>query len=218
MAEVKLNDIPSNAERSKALAEPDKTKAEPKEHLKPVVQKDSIVATKKPFGTKIREMFLGDNIAELKSYIVREIVIPGVKTLFLDTMESFLLGKDERRSSGYSRRNDDEKYPYHAEYERSSSRRSRRDDRDDSRRYENRRVDYQNIVVKYRKDAEEIVESLRKTIDRYDQATIADLYDLLDLESNYVDKNWGWTDVRDIGIRRVQSGYLIDVEEAKYLD
>ena len=63
-----------------------------------------------------------------------------------------------------------------------------------------------------------MVNRLRERIDEYEQATVADLFDLIDVSSNYVDNNWGWADPHDIGIRRVSSGYLIDVAEARHLD
>ena len=50
------------------------------------------------------------------------------------------------------------------------------------------------------------------------QKALKSLLDLVDVPGRYTDNNWGWDDDRDIGIRRVSSGYLIDVAEPKYLD
>ena len=91
--------------------------------------------------------------------------------------------------------------------------REREDEYDDDRT-----VDYQNIVLKRKDAAQDIVDELRRRINKYDKATVADLLDLIEVTGKYTDNNWGWTDPDDIGIRRVSNGFLIDVAEAELLD
>ena len=79
-------------------------------------------------------------------------------------------------------------------------------------------MDFRNIVLRQRDDAERLIEEMRRRIRNNDSASVADLLDLIDIPGRYTDNNWGWDDERDIGIRRVSSGYLIDVAEPKYLD
>ena len=189
--------------------------------LAPVVQKDGVVSTKKPFGAKFKDAFISADAQDVKSYVLLDIIIQTIKNTMIDVLEMFLFNDTGGRSRrGRSRGNRDQvSYSsyYKSEYNgRSSSSRDRRDHDD---RYEkNDKVDYRNIVLRDRRDAEEVVNELKHRIDSYRQATVADLLDLIDVTSNYVDNNWGWTDVRDIGIRRVSSGYLIDVAEAEHLD
>ncbi len=190
-----------------------------KEKLQAVVKKDSIVTTKKPLGQKFKEAFISEDTSDVKSYIFLDVIIPTIKNTILDVGEMILFGGTSGRSrrGGYYSE-DRDRVSYRAYYKSDGRRPSRRSRREEERYEKDDKVDYRNIVLRNRMDAEEVVNELRRRIDQYNQATIADLFDLIDISSNYVDNNWGWSNPNEIGIRRVSSGYLIDVAEAKYLD
>lgn len=186
--------------------------------LAPAVKKESIVATKKTLGQKFKEAFISDDTKDVKSYIWGDVIIPTIKNTILDVGEMILFGSTSGRRD--RSRRDRDRVPYSSYYKSDhNERRRERDRRDDDDRYrENDKVDYRNIILRDRRDAEDVVNKLRERIEEYEQATVADLFDLIDVSSNYVDNNWGWADPHDIGIRRVSSGYLIDVAEARHLD
>lgn len=196
------------------------TSGSEREKLNPIVKKDGVVSTKKPLGQKLTEMFISDDAQDVKTYVFMDVLVPTIKNTILDVIEMILFGSTSGRSRNRPSR-DKERVSYSAYYksEYNGRRGSSRDRRDDDREYrQNEKVDYRNIILRDRRDAEEVVNEMKRRIDEYNQATIADLFDLIDVTSNYVDNNWGWTDERDIGIRRVSAGYLIDVAEARYLD
>lgn len=188
-----------------------------KERLKPIV-KDGVVSTKKSALKKMTEKFIEDDAKDIKDYILLDIVVPGIKNTILDIIQMAFFGevsRDRRNRYDSDRRRRDSSRVSYSSYYRGSSydssrRRDRRYDSDDS-------VDYKNIVLRERRDAEDVISKMRERIEEYGSASIADLFDLIDVTSSYTDNNWGWTDDRDIGIRRVTDGYLIDVAEAKCL-
>ena len=193
-----------------------------------IPKKTGIVRTKKSLGDKFKEAFISDDSRDVKTYIVWDIVIPTIKNTILDSIEMIFFGGGRSGRGSYGSR---EPVSYNSYYksEYNGNRRSiRRGERQrDQKRYEasNEKVDYRNIILRDRRDAEEVVNYLCDHIRECDQVSIADLIDHLGemfsdfkATSNYVDNNWGWVDEKDIGIRRVSNGYLIDVEEAKYLD
>lgn len=188
-----------------------------REKLPPVVKKGGVVSTKKPLGQKLTEAFISDDAQDVKSYVVLDVIIPTIKNTILDVIEMMLFGSTSSRSS---RRSTKDRVLYSSYYksEYNGRRTSSHRDRDERQYRENEKVDYRNIVLRDRRDAEDVVNELKRRIEEYQQATIADLFDLIDVTSSYVDNNWGWVDERDIGIRRVSAGYLIDVSEARYLD
>lgn len=187
-----------------------------KEKMAPVVHREGVVATKRSFGQKLADLFISEDAKDVKSYVLMDVVVPTIKNTLLDILEMFLFGERSNRSRYASRRDDRDRVVYSSYYK--SDYDSRRD-RERSGYYSNNsKVDYRNIVLKDRRDAEMIVQKMKERIAEYRQASVADLLDLIDVTSNYVDNNWGWTDERDIGIRRVSAGYLIDVSEARYLD
>ena len=222
MAKIDIDQLKPNShaykeglERREEVATVEKSR--PK--LSPAVKKESIVTTKKSFGQKFKEAFISDDTKDVKTYIWSDVVIPTIKNTILDVGEMILFGGISGRRYGSGRR-DRDRVPYSSYYKSDyNGRRRERDRRDDDDRYrENDKVDYRNIILRDRRDAEDVVNRLRERIEEYDQATVADLFDLIDVSSNYVDNNWGWADPHDIGIRRVSSGYLIDVTEARHLD
>lgn len=217
MAKVDIDQLKPNSHTYKEGLERKEvvpvSKEKPK--LAPVVDKASIVRTKKTFGQKFKEAFISDDTKDVKTYIWKDVVIPTIKNTILDVGEMVLFGGSTRRSY---RDRDRDRVSYSSYYKSEYNRRRDRDRRDDDRYVEDEKVDYRNIVLINFAKAEKVVKGLRERIEEYDQATVADLFDLIEVSSNYMDNNWGWTDPMDIGIRRVSSGYLIDVAEAKHLD
>lgn len=191
--------------------------------LSPVVNKDGLVRTKKTVGQKFKEVFFSEDVKDVKSYIWLDVIVPTIKNTILNVGEMIFFGTisgGKRYGSSYKDRKSYDRYYRSSEY---NGRRYDAGYRDTDRnnRYQNddeERVDYREIVLRDRIDAEKVVRRLRDTIDTYERATVADLLDLIDETSTFVDNNWGWTNKNDIGVRRVSSGYLIDVAEAKYLN
>lgn len=215
MATVNLEDLKPNSHKYKEEQKMAERKSE-KEKLKSVVKKDGIVSAKKPLSKKFAETFIEEDVNDVKDYIIFDAIIPGIKNLCLDALEMFFFGGRSGRRSRGGRYRDDEKTSY-SSYYRSEYKRSRRD-RDREKDEDDRKIDYRNIVLRYSDDAKDVVDQMRGRIHEYGQATIADLFDLLEITGKYTDNNWGWTHEDDIGLRRVSNGYLIDVTEAKALD
>lgn len=195
-----------------------------KSSLTPVVSKDQVIVSKKSLGAKFADAFISDAAKDVKDYILMDVIIPGIKDTILNCMEMIFFGgtsnrsRSRGRSYGYSE-NSNYRAFYQSEFDgygAAPRRRSRdgRRNRDDG--YSDR-IDYREIIVRDRGSAEEIVSTLRGRIEKYGEATKADLFELIDVSSTYQDNNWGWTNVKDVGIRRVSSGYLIDVADAEFL-
>lgn len=211
MAEVNMDSLKPNSHRYK-----NEEANKEKDRLKPVINKEDVVSTKESLGKKMVKSFVKEDIQDVKRYILLDVVIPGIKNTVLDMLQMAFFGEvRDRRSSGYGRSSDREHYSYSARYRGSSY--SNSSSRRDSDYRSDDKVDYKNIVLRNRTDAEEVVEQLRYRIRETGKATIGDLFDLMDLAGRYVDNDWGWTDERDIGIRRISSGFLIDVAEARYV-
>lgn len=187
---------------------------EDRKKMRPVVKKSALVSTKKSFGRKMAQAFIGEEVQDLKKYFIVDVLIPGIKNTILDLISMMFFNesyrgrgrsKDKKYKTSYSSYYDDKKY--------TSSKSSNRRAYD----YDDDKVDYRDIVLRDRRDAEEIVDNLKERIREYGSASIADLYDLIEMSGKYTDNDWGWDDERDIGVKRVSSGFLIDVAEAKYI-
>lgn len=164
---------------------------------------------------------MGEDAKEVKDYLFFDIIVPGIKNAFMNTLNMLLFGEpyyDNRRN--YGGRRDRERrttYSYDSLYRNSSD--GRRSEKRRRERYyeEDDRVDYRHIVLDTRDDAEEVIFQMRERIRKEGYVTIAELFDLVDVPGNFNDNNWGWDDERDIRLRRISSGFLIDVSEARYV-
>lgn len=208
MSVIDTGSIPSNSHKSKEKK---------KERLNPVVKQDGVVSTKKSVGKKLRDTFINDDLGDIKDYVFFDVVVPTLKDTAMNILEMIFYGQTTGRSLGYRRGGDP--YPYNRSYKTSTlSPRDRGGYRDRKRYSESSDVDYQNIVLRTRPDAEEVVRQMHLRIREFGMASIADLYDLVRIPGNYNDNDWGWVDERDIGVRRVGNGYLIQVSKPVYLD
>lgn len=207
-------EIPVDTTRKKSSDSSERKKA------KPIVTNDKIIRRKKPLSQKIVGKFIAEDIDDVKDYVVNDLIIPGLIDTFLDTI-SMLLGREGDYSSRGRKNHRNGYYDYAG---RSSYKGRTRRSRDDGRRRDRRRhseediPEYDNIVVKNRNDAEDIVDEMYRRIDENGDVSIAEFFDLLDLTAPYTDNKWGWTRKSQIDIRKVSGGFLIDVEEARYLD
>ena len=55
-------------------------------------------------------------------------------------------------------------------------------------------------------------------VQKYDFATVADLYDMLGETGEYTDNRWGWTDLSKADVIRVHQGYLLDLPRPEPID
>lgn len=186
--------------------------------VKPVVSNDKIIRKKKPLSQKIAGKFIAEDVEDVKDYFINDLLIPGIIDTFIDTLLMLLGRGDDYSSSRDRRKKGYHNYNSYSSYKgkSSSSRRNRRSER--RRRDEDEDLpEYDNIVIPNRQDAEEIVDRLHSYIDENGDVSIAEFFEMLDLTAPYTDNKWGWTRRSQIDIRKVKGGFLIDVDEAKYL-
>lgn len=220
MAEIDVTSLEPNSHKYKAEKAREEAVKQEKKKITPVVTREQVVSTKKPLRKKFAETFLSDDVTDIKTWLIQDVLIPGAQKTILNIISMMFFGEvvDRGYGSSRSRRDRDERTDYRSSYRGSSDRRDRDRGRRRDRYESDDRVDFRNIVLRERRDAEEIIDRLRDRIEDSGSASIADLLDMVDATSRYTDNNWGWKDRRDIGIRRVANGFLIDVAEPEYLD
>lgn len=63
------------------------------------------------------------------------------------------------------------------------------------------------IRFKTKKEAEAVLKSLKEVLASYDVVTLADFYSLSNVESRYVDNNWGWASLDGTSIIKTPNKY-----------
>lgn len=210
MAEVNIDALRPNSNVSKDKG---------KQKIKAVVSSEKIVSTKSTMTQKVLKSFIQEDIKDLKETIIFDWVIPGIKSAFLNTMSMMFFHQplDPRTYMGSGSKsyyNSQPKTKYGSYYQNGRTQQSKSTY---DRRMEDEKIDYRNLVVLDRGSAEKVVDALREEIRETGQASVAQLYELMGLDSNYTDWSWGWVNELDITIQRVYNGFLIKVTEAIYL-
>lgn len=175
-----------------------------------------VVTKKKGLGKKFKETFLGDNIESVSSYLLHDVLIPAAKNMMSDTVSSgieMLLfgetrGKNTRRDKGKSYTSYSN---YYKEKERGTS----------SRTISNRgRVshNFDDVILESRGEAEEVLSHLVDLTVDYGMASVADLYDLVGITSNFTDNKYGWDNLSDASVSRVRDGYVVNLPKAIVLE
>lgn len=219
MAEIDVSNLKPNSNKYKN-SQNQKTSGE-KEKLKPLEMKGSVNSSKKSLMRKIAESFVEEDTKDIKEYIIFEKIIPGLKNLVLDALEMRFFGAVSGRSRDYRYYNNStggSRFDYRSRYNGGSNGRpARSTNRDSANDYQNDKVDYRRIILDYRDDAEEVVRQMRDRIRATGSASIADLFNLLGIPSEYTDNDWGWEHEDEINWKRISNGFLINVPNARPL-
>lgn len=166
------------------------------------------VRTKPKSGvSKITDIFISEDIANVKSYIVMDVLVPAVKKAISDIVRNgidmILYGESRGRKSSSA-----SDYVSYRDYSRS-------DDRD---RFRDSRIRssyaHDDIVLDSRGEAEEVLTRMDELIDTYGNVSVADLYDLVGKSSEYTDNKYGWTNIRNAEPIRVRDGYMLKLPKA----
>lgn len=200
-----MEDYKPNSHRSKEEAVATKR---PEKKVEKVVS--GTVKTKKKTGlSKIGEVFISEDVHNVKSYILMDVLIPAAKKAITDIVtngiEMILYGETKRRDRGSS------SYVSYRSYS----------ERDRDRHSEQSRTrtgyNYDDIILETRGEAEEVLDNMQALIETYDQVSVADMYDLVGKTCNYTDNNYGWTNIRNAEPIRVRDGYMLKLPKVQPL-
>lgn len=187
-----------------------------KHETKTIVSNDAIVDRKKSRGKKMMKSVFNKDIEDIRDYLIYDVAIPAIKGVGMNTLSMIFYGEplyDNIFGEGAKKKKTYDRASYHKYYKGSSSRskRNRRREEDDDD------VDYQEIVLKKREDAEKIVDEMRYRISEEGSVSIAEFLDMINIPGNRSDNDYGWDRERDIGVKKVRDGWLVDVSEAKWI-
>ena len=191
-----MEEYKPNSHRSKEAAQKTEKKVEK-------VVRGAVKTRKKNGLEKAKSAIFSEDAANIKSYVVMDVLIPALKKAISDVVtngiEILLYGE-----SGRTRRNTPSGgISYRNFYDR----------RDDGPRRLNPPVrngyDLNDIVLETRGEAEDVLARMDELIEQYGVVSVADLYDLVGITGNYTDNKYGWTNIRNAEPIRVRDGYLL---------
>ena len=199
-----MNTYPGNSHKSK-----DVKKTAPTDEKKIQKRVSKPAKTKKKGELrKIAEEFIVDDVKNIKTYVITDVLIPTIKDTIWDiltnTLDMFLFnGTKDHRKHGKS----SPKISYRDYYDSKNDR---------GRNYEIRdRFDYDDLEFDSRGEADAVLTGMLETIDQYGVVSVADMYDMADVTAPYTGNRYGWTSLRNAEVVRVRNTYIIKLPKAK---
>lgn len=164
---------------------------------------------KKPIFTRVGEALFGEGgIRNVFIYIGKEVVLPAVQNIIVDGVTSGInmavFGESKRTKGPYSG-----PVRYNDRFNSRAAPVQNGNGYISNIKAANRVNDY--VIEKY-EDTEEILSRLGEHSKEYGVVSIAEYYDMIGVETTYVDYEYGWTDedIMKSTIRRVTNGWFID--------
>jgi hypothetical protein len=184
--------------------------------LSPVVQR------KRPLSKRFTETFFGSDAKGVLGYVLTDVIIPAVKDTVADAfsqgIERMLFGESRSTSRRTGARpSGTAGYVSYNRFGSSPPQGRREEPRTISRRARSSH-DFGELIRATRAEAEEVINRLFDLVEKYEHASVADLYDLVGITGNYTDSKWGWKDLRGATPHRVRDGYLLELPRTEPLD
>jgi hypothetical protein len=199
--------LPSNSHKSRAENQ------EPKKVEKVI---SGTAKTRKRIGSG--DGIIAESLHSVAAYLVEDVLLPAFKGLVSDVVsqgvDRLLYGEGSRKSTR----------PGYTNYSKASaSAAARTAPATEYRTISGRsraRHQFDEIVLPSRGEAEDVLDQLRELADKYEQATVNDLYDLVGLTGSFADDKWGWyfQDLKHAGVKPIRGGYLLQLPRTQELD
>lgn len=164
----------------------------------------AVKTKKKSDIRRFADIFISEDVANVKSYILWDIIVPAVKDGIEDIVHMLLRG-----DAGRNRKHTPASKVSYGGFYKNEERRD----------YSSNRVrngfDYDDIIFNNRGDAEAVLSAMDDIIDQFGVVSVGDLYDLAEITTtNYAINKYGWTDIRGANVVAVRGGYMLKLPRA----
>lgn len=154
---------------------------------------------------KFTDIFVSEDISNVKTYIFMDVLVPAMKKALSDIVtngiEMLLYGE-----SGRSKRSSSGSKVSYRDYGRAYD--DRRDrDRPSARTRSG--YSYEEVILDSRTEAQDVLDELDAIIDKYGMVSVADLYEMVGITGVHTDNKYGWTDIRNASVVRIRDGYML---------
>lgn len=171
--------------------------------------------TKKNEVRKIADIFISEDVANVKNYIFMDVLVPAIKKAIYDIVtngiDMFLYGGTGK---GKSNNSPGAKVSYRNYYDQKNTSNYRGSENVRS----NNGFEYDDIEFQSRGEAEAALKQMHDTVTRYGMVTVADLYDMAGLSAPYTSQKYGWLSVNGVNVVRTRDGYVLKLPRAVPID
>lgn len=214
-----VDSFPSNSRTTKPEPEAEQPEREKVEK----VTAGEVQQRKQPLGKRLASTFVGGDAKSVMQYVVLEVLVPAAKDTIADAVsqgiERMIFGEARSTSRRTGARPSSGPGGY-TSYNRMAQNTNgpRRDEPRTMSRRARANHEFDEIILATRAEADLVIERLFDLIERYEVATVADLYNLVGISEQFTDGKWGWDDMRGARVERVRNGYLLSLPKTKEVD
>lgn len=165
-------------------------------------------------GQKIRKAFIADEVSDVKTYALFDVVIPSIKKVFrelvMNAIDMAFYGKPQSRKDSRG----EAYYDY-----------SRRGDRDIPSRPSSQQSkgqqfvgvrDLDRVAFADKEDAVNTLSYLMDNIEEFGVASVSDFLASAGLSTNPIHQKWGWYDLQGCSVRELPDGdWMVDLPKPK---
>ena len=203
MAEIK--DYKPN---SKAYKEKIKKGEEPK-RTKKIVQNPVTIDKKAGIKNRFSKAMLADDISNIGSYIVFDVIIPSVKSALSEIVKS---GIDIALFGSTKKNNNNSQYVSYSSY---STRFGNGNAVNVTPKTNINQYDFDNVQFATRSDAQNVLNAMIAIIDQYGVVSVADFYDMLGKTTPWTANDFGWDNLSTASIRPSRGAWIILLPDVK---
>ena len=177
----------------------------------------NVKAKDAPKSRSFMQAFIEEDFKNIKDYLVFDVLVPATKNAISDLVsggvDMLLFGSasGRRRSGGNTN--------YTAYSSKGNTTTIRYDNASAPAKPSTRNgvYTYKDIYLGSRADAEEVLNTAIATLEKYEALSVADLYDICGMDSNYTDNKYGWTNLNGACVQRTADGFLIKMPRVEIL-
>lgn len=194
--------FPSNSDKIKSLNQNMKPE---RPHAKGIAMRSSDILPEKKIN-KFIKLFLAEDVDDVGEYLVKDLIIPGVKDVFFNFLWALFWG--DRKPSGSIIGGG--KTPYYKASQSSkirtigSSSKKDREDQDETAAL--KKFDLSNICFGSQAEAKEVLMAMKMYLDDYPAVPVGYLQELINESGDWTSEYYGWTDLSDARIRPTSRG------------
>ncbi len=181
---------------------------------------------KKPLGKRFMDTFVAGEAKGVGAHIMMNVLLPALKDMVVDAatqgIERAIFGENAPSRSRAISRLGQQAFTNYGRFASGAGTVRREDPRREVAKQAPRNIDrprFDQIIFASKVEGEEIISRLNDMIIRYETASIADLYSIINEPSNFVDDKWGWIDLTGASCVRISHGeYLLNLPQPVSLD
>lgn len=198
-----IPDYPNNSRLNK----PAEKAPEVEPRFEPIVI-NSVTKKKPSIGRRMRRALFNET-DNLVTSLVMDVVVPALKDAIVDVVTQGIYTAVGRSAPPRATRGPSTFGRTHISYNQASavSNTSITQPRPPIKQPSSQYID--DVILGSHVEAETIHEKMREILEDYGVVKVSNLNDLLDQSSTSTDHKYGWTNLYDMKIRRVSSGYLL---------